>query len=484
VAKTRMRDLVVLLPGITGSVLARAGQRLGDKPVDVWAPSGQAVWQWLKTLGGSVQRLEVPPHDPRHAPPDTGYLATRVVQDFHGVFGLGKIDGYTGLSMLIKDHFLVTQGSVGNDTPANFFEFPYDWRLSSRHSGRHLRDFVDRHLGNWRASSGAPDAKVILIAHSMGGLVSRYYLEVLEGWKDCRALITFGTPYRGAVNATDFIANGYKEKFTDLQYVLRSCPAVYELFPIYKAVSENGAWLRVSECTVPNAVTDYVTAASEFHEEIKNAVAANEADARYLKDRYRIIPYVGVSQPTLQSATLTNGRLRASWVRPDWMDEPLEGGDGTVPRVSAVPIELSDDGRETFFGDRHAALQNNEYALDDVRERIKQMQAKGLAEIRGTWRAGRRPVISLALDDLYLPGEAVELQATVVNSTAQQGLVARIDPAVGGDIKEVPFVEGPNGYGVRLEGLAAGLYRVRVRSAMGGETTPTPVRDLFEIAGA
>ena len=85
-----MRDLVVLLPGITGSVLARAGDAAGAKPVDVWAPSGQALYQALKTMGGSIANLAVPTHDPRLPAPDTGITATGVVQDFHGVHRLGQ----------------------------------------------------------------------------------------------------------------------------------------------------------------------------------------------------------------------------------------------------------------------------------------------------------------------------------------------------------------------------------------------------------
>jgi hypothetical protein len=33
----------------------------------------------------------------------------------------------------------------------------------------------------------------------MGGLVARHYLEVFDGWRDTRMLVTFGTPYRGSV---------------------------------------------------------------------------------------------------------------------------------------------------------------------------------------------------------------------------------------------------------------------------------------------
>ena len=47
-----MRDVVVLLPGILGSVLARDGK-------DVWAPTPGAIGRALWSLGGSVRDLEL-----------------------------------------------------------------------------------------------------------------------------------------------------------------------------------------------------------------------------------------------------------------------------------------------------------------------------------------------------------------------------------------------------------------------------------------
>jgi hypothetical protein len=50
-----MRDIVVLLPGITGSVLQKDGK-------DIWAISGQAIWKTLTSLGSSLQQIEAYPH--------------------------------------------------------------------------------------------------------------------------------------------------------------------------------------------------------------------------------------------------------------------------------------------------------------------------------------------------------------------------------------------------------------------------------------
>ena len=56
-AKPRIRDLVVMLPGITGSVLQKDGK-------DVWALSGQAAWTGLRKLGKSLDQLTLADDDP------------------------------------------------------------------------------------------------------------------------------------------------------------------------------------------------------------------------------------------------------------------------------------------------------------------------------------------------------------------------------------------------------------------------------------
>src|SRR5574341_2555668 len=180
----RLRDVVVLIPGITGSVLQRNGR-------DLWAISGRAAWRTLISFGESLESLRLDEVD------GGGVVAMRLMPDAHLVPGLVKIDGYMALARMVTKNFNVVAGSVHDRRPANFIEFPYDWRLDNRVNARRLAQFTSDRLALWRSYSGIEDARVIVLAHSMGGLVARYWLEVLEGWPDCRALITFGTPYRG-----------------------------------------------------------------------------------------------------------------------------------------------------------------------------------------------------------------------------------------------------------------------------------------------
>ncbi len=48
-----------------------------------------------------------------------------------------------------------------------------------------------------RKRRGKNGGKIYLVAHSAGGLVARYYVQLLGGWHYCDALITLATPHQG-----------------------------------------------------------------------------------------------------------------------------------------------------------------------------------------------------------------------------------------------------------------------------------------------
>jgi pimeloyl-ACP methyl ester carboxylesterase len=420
-----------------------------------------------------------------------GITAPRLMSDAHLIPGFFKIDGYTAISEFITNNFDVVRGVVDDDSkPANFFEFPYDWRRYNRVAALRLEKLIESRLPQWRKASGNENAKVVLIGHSMGGLVSRYYLEKLEGWKKCRALITFGTPYRGAVNALDFLANGYKKRFIDLSDVLRSFSSTYELLPIYPVVKVKGNYKRIENVAgIPKIDTARVAEARQnFHEEIIKAVDAHQSDAAYLKS-YKIIPIVGTRQPTLQSAVFENNQLVANEVVPssDEKDQLLAEGDGTVPRLSATPVELSSEYRETYFAERHASLQNNEQVLGDLMNRLKQMQTN-LSQFRGAAPSPQTeglPAISLGLDDLYLPTEPVTMKVRLINVNDQiksTPPTAQITPVTAGKatIERAFVTDGPD-WKLVTDPLPVGSYRVQVSSNEFIVGCPPTVHDIFEV---
>ncbi len=466
------------MPGITGSVLQKNGQH-------IWAPSGQAAWNLLTSGGNSLQQLKLTGDDPDADDLGDGIIASAIVEDAHLVPGLIKVDGYTTLARLIQQEFDVTLGSINDNSPANFFKFPYDWRRDNRVAARLLKKLIDERLPQWREASGAEDAKVILLAHSMGGLVSRYYTEVLEGWKDCRALITFGTPYRGSLNALNFLVNGYKKLIFDLTDVMRSFTSIYQLLPIYEMLKVGNKYQRIAETEkIRNVDKRKAEDALRFHREIEAAVEENRKDAQYLTN-YKVIPVVGTRQKTFQFAELSGTDITLGWEVPSWIGADYLGyGDGTVPRISAIPIELSGDYRETYIAERHGSLQNNQSILYDLIERLKQMQAT-TKEIRGSDPALEKPSLSLEIDDLYLQSEPIELRAEIFKSDYSSGLEAFIEPVnLDAESKTFAFQKQDNQWTLVIDNLEPGLYRIEVRPSQLGAGSLQSVHDIFEVAQA
>jgi len=474
--KAPMKDMVVILPGILGSVLQKDEK-------DLWAVSGQSIWQIVTKSGETIRNLKLSQDSPEAESLDDGVRATALIQDTHLIPGFWKIDGYTKTVRLITDNFNVTPGDIYNDPDdraANFYQFPYDWRRDNRANARILKRLIDKRLKCWREKSGAADAKVILMAHSMGGLVSRYYLEVLEGWRDSRALFTFGTPYRGSLKAVNFLANGYKQLFLDLTDVMRSLTSVYQLLPIYKVINVNGEFHRVAELNnLSNIDPSKAKDALAFHREIEAAVEQHLQNEQY-RNSFTVVPISGTDQPTLQSAALINGKLVASEDLPAALKNRLDlgDGDGTVPKVSAIPIERSSNFDNFFTAEQHGSLQNQAQVLDNLLN-ILRMGQFNLADVRTPQTA-----ICLSLDDLYLADEPIALRARVTGmSESATGTLRATIECVSSDRPTLSFdfVQHEKEWVLAIEDLPAGLYRVKVQAESLGDQTPTPVHDVFEV---
>jgi hypothetical protein len=457
--KPEMNDLVILLPGIMGSVLSKDGRV-------VWAPTGGALWRWLKTLGDSIQDLRIDPTLDSSNEASEGVVAERLVSDVHMIPGLWKIDGYTKLSSAIQSHFGVALG-------LNFFEFPYDWRRDNRVAARRLAEFSLQRLHHWRERSGKRDAKLVLVAHSMGGLVARHFIECMEGWRETRALVTFGTPYRGAVDALRFLALGMRKVLgpitvADLSNLLRSFPATYQLLPVYPCCRlEGGTVARLSEITqIPNVDPIRVRAAQVFHEEIRSAVEQNMRNEAYVRTRYALHPIVGIFQPTTQGARFHDGRLEMEGE----LDGQDMGGDGTVPRISATPTDVLREAGALFVSERHGSLQNLDAAITQLKGILD-----GLALDTSKYFA---PIVSLQvrLEDAYADDEPVALAARPSDEPAT--LSAEItDVETGQLVGRYDLVRDTHDGWHRCEAppLTQGAYRVRVQ----GGYDVQPVTDVF-----
>lgn len=455
-----MKDVIVLLPGITGSALAKDGR-------DVWAFSGGALMRAAFSLGHDIQDLAL-----KEDPPDVddlgdGVTAPRVMPDLHLIPGLWKIDGYTRVADAIKTTFEADAGQ-------NFFEFPYDWRRDNRVAARLLARQSHDWLKAWRERSGNQDAKLILIGHSMGGLVARHFLEMLEGWKTTRTLITFGTPYRGSLNALGFVANGLSKKvgpFTlmDLSNLLRSFTSVYQLLPIYPCFDDgSGTLVRVTETSaVPNLDAHRAADALGFHRDIREAVERNQKDPAYLRDRYDIRPVVGTFQPTSQSARLSG---ETAEMLSTYMGEDQDG-DGTVPLVSATPFEMGNQPDAMYAAERHGSLQN----FDPVLVQLSGVLSGLDLDLSMYYAVNTR--ISLDMEDSFAADEPITLRARPEDETVKLSATV-VEAETGVVAVRAELVPADEGWqGAELPPLPAGGYRVTVS----GPVTVDPVTDVFGV---
>lgn len=468
--KVPVKDMIIVVPGIMGSILEKKGQ-------PVWAPSLGAVWRLLRHADFKFKALELKDDDPERDELDDGIQATRIIKGAQLLPGFWKDLGYAPLSRQLKANFLLEEGSTDSDEAANYFEFAYDWRRDNKGSANRLKKLVDKYLPKWR-EAGHPRARIILIAHSMGGLVARHYLEALGGAEHCRAFYTFGTPFKGSANALNFLANGYDKLYIPLmKEVLRTFTSVYQLLPLYKAVEVEGQYRYVGDLpSISGLNAPRLRDGREFLKGLFDAAERNGGDRPYL-----FHPTVGTKQRTFQSLSLVGGRLKPSRKLPHGVPEEQDHGDGTVPRVSAVPDDGSVAG---YIGERHGALQNNGRTLYNMVQQIIAMQdPEALSNVRELQveapRADER-AISLEVEDLYYQEEPVRIQAAVTDGGGGQlkAYVERMD-----EPGEKYVRQFESGEVASFGNLPGGVYQVRVHS-VAPSNEALQVHDVFEVASA
>ncbi len=460
------KDVVVLLPGLLGSVLVRRDGK------EVWGLSGGTLLRALASFGGSVESLALE-SDSGGELADDGVRATKLLPDTQLLPGFWKVDGYTQVARTLESRLNLIPG-------ANFFTFPYDWRRDIRITAKRLAREAEEWLYRWRTTNGsaAGDSRLILVGHSMGGVVARYFLECLGGWKHTRALITFGTPHRGSFMALQALSLGFRKnlgpvKLFDLSEMVRSLPSAYQLLPTYPCVQmPDGSMVRPGEAQgIPNLDPAKAAAGLAFQREILSAVESNSKSSEYLERGYHLHPVVGTFQPTLQSARLGASGLEMLYSLPDGRDM---AGDGTVPRVSALPVEERDHARVMYSPTSHASLQNAFEVLAHV-EGVLSGQQINLNEFRGKSVTSPRN-LSLHIDDAYAHDEPVTVR--VRPSEEPVSLQAYVTNTESGASFQVALKRGPDGlHEGTLRPLPLGLYRIVVK----GGPEVVPVANVFAV---
>jgi pimeloyl-ACP methyl ester carboxylesterase len=362
---------VVFVPGILGSELAD--------------PDGLHVWLNLRNALGHYDLalpLKLPFSESRDGLRPAGLLGVDRA--------LPRLFGFTEYADFVS---LVEGAGFSRDRPsrqpgASHHVFTYDWRRDLVESVGLLHDALER-LADER---GEPELRVNLVAHSMGGLIARYYMRygVAEpggpvtwaGARRIRRLVLVATPNAGGMPALDAILNGSRVGFsyaTLASHVTERMPAIYQLLPpagspalldgrgnpMDCALHDPATWERFgwgpfgkmparrrydAPRADPDARKAFVTAALErgraFWEAL-NRAPAEPCPARVLLLGGDCLPTLGRAlvgeRPGQPPRFLPETRAQAELM--------LEAGDGRVTRASTLAAHLADaEGGESACG--------------------------------------------------------------------------------------------------------------------------------------
>ncbi|MEQ8850200.1 MAG: hypothetical protein RIB32_00285 [Phycisphaerales bacterium] len=250
------RRPVIVIPGILGSKLEDPSSR-----TPVWGAFVYGAADADKPDGARLialpMREGVPLRELRDEVTPTDVLDQIEVDTLAFVRGV-KFDAYVHIMRTLaagryRDQSLGESGAIDygglHDT---CFQFAYDWRRDIAESAALLHETILDAQHTARLAAGLPETeplKVDVVAHSMGGLVLRYYLRygtqrlpddgslpelTWAGAERVANAILVGTPNAGSALALEQLVGGWSLFPIGPTYrpaVLGTMPAVYQLLP-------------------------------------------------------------------------------------------------------------------------------------------------------------------------------------------------------------------------------------------------------------
>jgi pimeloyl-ACP methyl ester carboxylesterase len=314
--RTRRRP-VVFVPGLMGSELWIGSERL---------------WPDIKMIISNPEVFALP-GDPR-------IEARGILNDVVIVPHIIEQRQYSAMG-----DYLVA--GLGYTRGRDLLEFAYDWRHDVRLAAQRLAEMILR----WQVR-----APITIIAHSLGTLVTRYYVERLGGTRFVERIILMGGPHYGTPKGLAAILSGpgmlpFGMGAERMRAVLATFPSAYQILPIYPCFTDqNGNNIDVleDESWLPESQRPYLRSARSFRRELGTTSSVPA------------VSIFGYGLKTILRAKV-HRRPDGQWQNVDFVEDTA--GDQSVPSGSAVL-----KGSEI-----HPVLQEHGslYVDDDVRMRLK-----------------------------------------------------------------------------------------------------------------
>lgn len=210
--------------------------------------------------------------------------------------------------------------SLGYQRGRDLLEFGYDWRLDVRESAQRLAEAIDA----WPVTP-----PITLIAHSLGTLVSRYYIERLGGKEKIGRALLIGGPHQGTPRIVSDLIQGVGllplgllgDRLRD---IIKTFPSVYQILPTYPCAVDQDRQpidLLADETWLPEEQIALLRLARQFRGELGTTSSVPTV----------CIYGYGLETVTgLRVARTSDGR----WSKLENQEKP--GGDNRIPEHSAI----------------------------------------------------------------------------------------------------------------------------------------------------
>lgn len=371
---------VVLIPGAFGS-------RLAD------AETGREVWPgpaWKLMFADYAElALGIDPETLEPRPDElvvSGLTDKAAGRDFYSEI-LRVLERYGGYRRAVA-------GTPRGPGPKHYYVFTYDWRQDNVATVHKLDAFLEQ----IRRDYGEPGLKVDVIAHSMGGLIARYYgrygtQDVLDdndfpvsnqGAERLRRVILLGTPNLGTVKTFRTLMSGSRVGLNRIPpEVVATFPSTYQLLPhplntwlvsgdgepLERDVFSTEFWRRIGMSVFDDAVRERIRADIGNPEQADRLLRVHEAYFEKRIERARRFVWsltVPEPEPTVRfitfggDCTLTPARILVEeWngdsvlrFAPSEIRNPVDGvdyerlllepGDGVVTKPSLIARQALD----------------------------------------------------------------------------------------------------------------------------------------------
>src|SRR5262245_59282091 len=206
-ARRQGKPPVIFIPGILGSRLVNRR-------------TGETVWPDLRVDGDAVA---LPISSPVLAQNTDEIAATEVIEDAKVSALIPEISIYGPMLEALERYGGYQRGEVDAPPPGGdcdtVYLFAYDWRRDIVESARALGCMIE----DLKRRLGRPDLRFDIVAHSMGGLVARYYAmyggrDVLDsvvacpdwsGAQNLNRIVMIGAPNAGSINSLRVLLSGF-----------------------------------------------------------------------------------------------------------------------------------------------------------------------------------------------------------------------------------------------------------------------------------